>query len=190
MFCRRMVKRIYVPLPDNDARRALVSHLIDKHHKLSGKISPSSGGLVGCSSTETAIVDTESSKLSTLSQLHNVLTGNPRSLVPSKPTKPDRLLPVDDNDGGEIGERQLNRIVEITEGYSGSDLNAVSSWCFGFGLCFESFHIYSRSSSSSCCSSSSCSSSSSSSSSKSSSLNSFILKLLQIICYIQSLFII
>ena len=31
---RRMVKRIYVPLPDAEGRRGLICHLIQKHHRM------------------------------------------------------------------------------------------------------------------------------------------------------------
>ncbi len=62
---RRLAKRIYVPLPDADARRALIGHLMSKHAVGGGA-------------------------------------------------------------GGKVSAAQLERIVGITEGYSGSDLSAVS----------------------------------------------------------------
>eukprot|EP01034_Spumella_vulgaris_P026162 gene26162-32697_t len=62
---RRLAKRIYVPLPDPDSRRALITRLLIKH---------SAGGPTG---------------------------------------------------GKQLSSSQLERIVQITEGYSGSDLSAV-----------------------------------------------------------------
>ena len=59
---RRLAKRIYVPLPDSIARKALITHLLSKQ---------------GAS-------------------------------------------------GGSIQSKELDRIVTLTEGYSGSDLSAVS----------------------------------------------------------------
>jgi SpoVK/Ycf46/Vps4 family AAA+-type ATPase len=118
------VKRIYVPLPDVEARRALLVHLIEKHHRLSGK--PAAAGAAG-------VADSDSGAVS--SSLWNVLTGNPKTRKPRKPAKSPSsnvrsMIRVDDNDAGEITEPHLQRIVEITDGYSGSDLTAVG--CFGY----------------------------------------------------------
>jgi SpoVK/Ycf46/Vps4 family AAA+-type ATPase len=119
---RRLVKRIYVPLPDSDARRALLVHLIEKHHRLSNKPAPPlATGASDSSSSSNA-------SRSPSSSFWNIVTGNP-----SSNSKPEKLVKspsngrvvINDNDTGEIGEPQLMRIIELTEGYSGSDLTAV-----------------------------------------------------------------
>lgn len=63
---RRLAKRIYVPLPDSDSRRALITHLLNKHSAAGSK-------------------------------------GRPTDAA------------------------QLERIVRMTDGYSGSDLSAVNT---------------------------------------------------------------
>ena len=69
LLSRRLVKRIYVPLPDAEARQALITHMMSKHVK----------------------------------------GGGTESVTAKKST--------------------LARIVHMTQGYSGSDLTAVSIVC-------------------------------------------------------------
>jgi SpoVK/Ycf46/Vps4 family AAA+-type ATPase len=129
------VKRIYVPLPDVEARRALLVHLIEKHHRLSGKPAPPAVAAAAAAAAAGAAGAADSDSGAVSSSLWNVLTGNPKTRKPRKPAKSPSsnvrsMIRVDDNDAGEITEPHLQRIVEITDGYSGSDLTAVG--CFGY----------------------------------------------------------
>lgn len=118
------MKRIYVPLPDADTRKSLISHQILKHMKASHSNSVSNNNLVGSvnnaganngdasngnnnnntnDGNNTANVGIFQSFMSSITG-----SGSKQSLMPLSPA-------------------ELDRVVLMSEGYSGSDLNAVSS---------------------------------------------------------------
>lgn len=144
-----MVKRIYVPLPDEVTRKALVSHLIKKHNmqamksreqaeekakaakiaadkpnttktgsgkgsassSRSNSITAQSGGTKDAKSSSATEGSSQSGNGETSSILKSL--GN---LMGAGGTQVDTL---------QMSDADLERITSITEGYSGSDLNAV-----------------------------------------------------------------
>lgn len=93
---RRLVKRIYIPLPDNDARSGLIKHLVRKH--LNGTSQQPQQAAPSSSSMFSSILGSRSSS-SNISANADAVHG--------------------------FSETDIRKMVLITEGYSGSDLSAV-----------------------------------------------------------------
>ena len=135
---RRLVKRIYVPLPDPLARRALIKHLILKHHTAhhtssSGSSGPSStkASPDKTTTTSTAITTTSNATVTkkndkVMNKLTSLILGadSSRSTTAVTSASSPSLVAAEDGICGFSGA-ELTRIVELTEGYSGSDLSAV-----------------------------------------------------------------
>ena len=134
---RRLVKRIYVPLPDPLARRALIKHLILKHHAAHSTSSSSSGP----SSTKASPDKTTTTNSTAITTTNNTTVAKKNDKVMNKltslilgadsrsttaATSGSSPSPAEDGICGFSGA-DLTRIVELTEGYSGSDLSAVSA---------------------------------------------------------------
>ena len=134
---RRLVKRIYVPLPDPLARRALIKHLILKHHAAhhtsSSSSGPSSNKVSPDKTTNASTATTTSNTTVTkkndkvMNKLTSLILGpDSRDSTTAVTSASSSPVPAVAEDGicGFSGA-DLTRIVELTEGYSGSDLSAV-----------------------------------------------------------------
>jgi spastin len=106
---RRLVKRIYVPLPDAAARQALIKHLIRKHFASHSK-SPATSA-------------------SNLNNNNSGVLQNVGSLIFGDTRNPEKRVISPGNGAKEVvpgfTESEIATIVELTENYSGSDLTAV-----------------------------------------------------------------
>ena len=103
---RRLVKRIYIPLPDEEARHALISHLLNKQQQAQIAAKAASGG--------TATTTTSSNNNSSSSNGSGV-EGVAGAIGSAAAPAETNLL----------SAREMSRLVKMTEGYSGSDLTAV-----------------------------------------------------------------
>ena len=104
---RRLVKRIYVPLPDAFARQALIKHLIRKHYASSQDKSSTTGN----------------------SHVGGGVFQNVNSLIFGDTRNPEHSV-ISPNRGAKecvpgLTEAEIITIVQLTENYSGSDLTAV-----------------------------------------------------------------
>ena len=132
---RRLVKRIYVPLPDPLARRALIKHLILKHHAAhtsssSGPSSTKASPDKITTTSSTAITTTTNTSVTkkndkVMNKLTSLILGpDSRATTAVTSASSPSLVVAEDGICGFSGA-DLTRIVELTEGYSGSDLSAV-----------------------------------------------------------------
>ena len=113
---RRLVKRVYVPLPDAAARRALIIHLLRKQER------NSSSGVTNTNTNNTNNANNGSSSSNGGSGDGGIVSLFTNALFSN-------------NSGGEgnnnqdetslLNSKQLSTIVQLTEGYSGSDLTAL-----------------------------------------------------------------
>ena len=98
---RRLVRRIYIPLPDADTRRALILHLLSKQQHGQQQY-----------------------------QQQQQQASQGQGSAPAATAPPPQPLPP------LLNAKSVDKIVKMTEGYSGSDLTAVrlllgiSCWCW------------------------------------------------------------
>ena len=111
---RRLVKRIYVPLPDTTARQVLIKHLIRKHYASSSNQNKTSA--TGNSNS--------SSSNNVFQNVNSLIFGDTRNPAVSVPTVISPTRGAKECVPG-LTEDEVMRIVELTENYSGSDLTAV-----------------------------------------------------------------
>ena len=120
---RRLVKRVYVPLPDAIARKALIMHLlrkqensVHKNHKNKNKgvegVEDGSGG--GSVNNNMDGANTSGTSGGIVSLFTNVLFSNNTQEAEQE-----------EDTSYVLTSKQLDHIVQLTEGYSGSDITAL-----------------------------------------------------------------
>lgn len=144
------MKRIYVPLPDEVARRSLITHLILKHLRSANKNTDngtasdtasvgharddSSKSATGSRSTLQISPESAKSNSSMFSSITSLVLGPDTKGSPQHqgqtPSGQSRSLVPGQSLGQSaagFSEADMARIVALTEGYSGSDLTAAST---------------------------------------------------------------
>lgn len=130
--CRRLVKRVYVPLPDEEARRSLLIMLLSKQAKTQQKDSNGSSGVGGQSISTPSSNSGNNNNSSSSGGCDNGGGGNSFSNtvfgVFSNSSKSNNPTNTAANLRGCLLEngQQVDHIVRLTAGYSASDLTAVT----------------------------------------------------------------